>query len=272
MKVAIFGIHKLLSETLDVLEQKHLLPDVVVFPPIESAFHTEVLTLSKRKGIHILRPQSVKSLEFIEELKGYQPERIIVAGYHQIFPEALLQLASKGVINCHGGLLPQERGPIPWKWAIYHRKKVTGVTLHQMTDKIDSGDIYYKKQIELAPEETSESLFNKVAGAIAAAVPQFFMSERLEIIATEEIAASVSAYNGQVPAELCRFDLTLDAEELQSRVRAFSPRPGVFFEYEGRKLLIKKVKILLESEDVNGELVVRAADYRLVLKEYDFVF
>lgn len=269
MKVALFGIHKLLSDSLAVLEEQQILPRVVIFPPFKSQFHKICENICERNNIPFLRPESVKDPEFIRRLQNFAINRIIVAGYHQIFPAKLLILANMGALNCHGGLLPEERGPIPWKWAVYNNRSFSGITIHQMTDKVDQGKIYYKEKIILSEGETSESLFNKISLNISRCLPLFLKLTELSEFIEEDPKVKVG-YNGQVPEELCQFDLLQNVLELDRRVRAFSPRPGVIFQMGGGKILVKKVKAISDSLH-NGKWVFDAADGRIEINEYETV-
>jgi len=268
MKVALFGIHRLLSDALTVLERTGILPEVVIFPPLDSPYHELALQICERSNIKIIRPLSVKDEAFIGELRNCFIDRIIVTGYHQIFPKSLFELAAKGAINCHGGLLPEERGPIPWKWAVYDNKPFTGITIHRMTEKVDQGEIYFRKKIRLDDDETSESLFTKITTEISYALPGFFKDGSINFYRGGEKTESTSGYQGQIPAELCRFDLKQTAIELQQRVRAFSPRPGVFLERNQERILVKKVNILTEAKPAS-EWIFQCSDQYIEITDFE---
>lgn len=271
IKVALFGLHKLLSNSLAVLEKKGIFPEVVIFPPIDSQFHNLAIEICERNNIPYIRPESVKDEGFFSEMSTYTIDRIVVTGYHQIFPPEILKLARIGCINCHGGLLPEERGPVPYKWAVYERKSKTGVTFHQMTSKIDEGEIYFKKEIILKDDETSETLFTQISDLIAETVPLFFTKLHIhKISANQNFGSKKYPYMGQVPVELATFDLNLPAEELQRRVRAFSPRPGVFVKRDHANILIKKVELNLDL--VGSEaLIFKAKDKSIAVTEYEII-
>jgi methionyl-tRNA formyltransferase len=268
VKVAHFGIHKLLSDSLENLVSKELLPAVVVFPPIESVYHQNAEEICKHFHIPVLRPQSVKDAEFIEKLRSYQIRRIVVTGYQQIFPQSLLDLATEGAVNCHGGLLPEEKGPIPWKWAIYENNPYTGVTFHLMTAKVDQGEILLKTKIPLSDRETSETLFNKVADVMTGTVSRFYKKEIPRNYNPGEWDLAQAAYRGQVPQELCVFDLDLTADELDRRVRAFSPRPGVFFHTDSQSILVKKIEMDLGKADGDA-LILKSVDREIAITDFE---
>lgn len=268
IRIAHFGVHKLLSDTLESLISKKLVPAVVIFPPTESVYHYRAEEICSQFQIPVLRPVSVKDLAFIQELQSLQINRIVVTGYPQIFPQSLLDLASEGAINCHGGLLPEEKGPVPWKWAVYEDRPYTGVTFHRMTAKVDQGEILLKTKIPLVDCETSETLFNKVAEVITSTASDFYEKDIPLRYNPKEWKFEKSAYQGQVPEELCVFDLDLTAAELDKRVRAFSPRPGVFFNMRGQSILVKEVE--MDPDKVVGStFILKSADREIAITDFE---
>lgn len=271
IQVALFGIHKLLSQTLEILERAHTFPRVVIFPDINSEYHQQAEAICRRNSVDFLRPHSVKDPSFVQQLENFGINRIVVAGYHQIFPSTVLSLATEGAVNCHGGLLPEERGPIPWKWAVYENKPFTGVTFHLMTARVDEGEILLKKRIDLDPDETSESLFEKVANTVAETVPRFFRRELMREYDRNADTTEKEAYRGQVPEELTVFDLSQTAGELHRRVKAFSPRPGVFLKQENQTILIRKTAIT-DLSSLRDALIFKAADKDIAVIEYELLY
>lgn len=270
IEVALFGIHKLLLTSLLELEKKNLFPKLVVFPASHSIFHNAAALYCIKHGIPFLRPHSVNTEEFLAEIKTKVFNRIVVTGYDQIFSQNLLSLGTLGVINCHGGLLPEERGPIPYKWAIYNGKSFTGVTYHQMTERVDEGNIYIKNIIAITKRDTNETLFNKICKDISKTVPLFFSELDLEKLFKPEYSttSAIKKYQGQIPAHLTEFDLSLPAEELSRRVRAFSPRPGVFLKMDdGKRMLVKATKTYLKV--INGYPVFRVKDGSIIITDYE---
>jgi methionyl-tRNA formyltransferase len=270
IRIAHFGIHKLLSDTLENLASKKILPAVVIFPPIESVYHQKAEEICSRFHIPVLIPGSVKDLALIQELQHLQINRIVVTGYPQIFPQSLLDLATEGAINCHGGLLPEEKGPVPWKWAVYESRPYTGVTFHRMTAKVDQGEILLKIKIPLVESETSETLFNKIAEVITSTASDFYKMEIPERYNSKEWEVEKVVYHGHIPEELCLFDLKLPAAELEKRVRAFSPRPGVFFTRTGQNILVKEVEIE-PKKTVGSTLILKSADLEIAITDFEIV-
>ena len=116
--------------------------------------------------IPVYQPQKVRNnQEFLETLKEINPDIIIVAAFGQIIPKEVLDLPKYGCINIHASLLPKYRGAAPIQQAVIDGEKESGVTIMQMGEGLDTGDMISKIIIPLAPEETGGSLFGKLAQA-----------------------------------------------------------------------------------------------------------
>ena len=119
--------------------------------------------LAEAAAIPVLQPEKIKTEEFRNGLQSYQPDLIVVAAYGRILPQSLLELASMGCINVHGSLLPKYRGAAPIQWAVINGEKEVGVTIIQMNQGMDTGDMLLKAKILTDPRETAGSLMGKLA-------------------------------------------------------------------------------------------------------------
>lgn len=272
LHVALFGIHKLLIDSLTALHRGNLLPDIVIFPQVVSAYHHAVVDFCKKHSIRFLRPKSVNDPQFINEIRKLAINRIVVTGYNEIFCSELIALGSSGAINCHGGLMPEERGPVPYKWAIYDNRESTGATYHQMTEKLDRGKIYVKNFIKIGSNENSQDLFEKICIDFCKTVPLFFISSDLGHWFKNESEDNLikGKYKGQIPPSLIQFDLSLSYDELSRRVRAFSPRPGVFFKTKGQTMLVKKISNSLEDANEQS-IVLQVQDGNIAITEFEII-
>ena len=116
--------------------------------------------------IPVYQPRKVRNNpEFLETLKEINPDIIIVAAFGQIIPKEVLELPKFGCINIHASLLPKYRGAAPIQQAVIDGEKESGVTIMQMGEGLDTGDMISKIVIPLSLEETGGSLFGKLAQA-----------------------------------------------------------------------------------------------------------
>ena len=111
-----------------------------------------VKELAEKNGIPVLQPQKVRAPEFIEILKGMNPDLIVVVAFGQILPKALLDIPKFGCINVHASLLPRYRGAAPLNWCIINGETETGVTTMLMDEGLDTGAMLLKKVTPIDPQ------------------------------------------------------------------------------------------------------------------------
>ena len=126
-------------------------------PPVKEA--------ALRLGLPVYQPERVRRPEVVEQLRGLGPEAMVVVGYGQIIPQAILDIPPKGIINVHASLLPKYRGAAPIQWAIARGETRTGVTTMQIDAGLDTGDMLLKWETEIGPEETALELGERLAAA-----------------------------------------------------------------------------------------------------------
>lgn len=122
-----------------------------------------VKELALAEGIPVLQPVKVRTPEFLAQLQSHQPDLMTVAAYGRILPGPVLALPPFGTINVHGSLLPRYRGAAPIQWAVLNGETETGITIMQMDEGLDTGDILLAEAIPLAADETAGSLAVKMA-------------------------------------------------------------------------------------------------------------
>jgi methionyl-tRNA formyltransferase len=100
-------------------------------------------------GVPVISDVDLGSESDIKQIESIHPDLILVATFDQILPEHILRLPRYGTVNIHPSLLPKYRGPTPSNWAVVHGDKISGITYHRMTDKIDMGDILWQESISI---------------------------------------------------------------------------------------------------------------------------
>ena len=114
-------------------------------------------------NLPVLQPQRLKDPDTLEQLSRWRPDLIVVAAYGKILPKAILDLPRHGCINVHASLLPKYRGAAPIQWALLSGEPLTGVTVMQMNERMDAGDILLTKSVEVAANETARTLHDKLS-------------------------------------------------------------------------------------------------------------
>ena len=113
--------------------------------------------------IPVFQPVTLKDGAALEEIRQMSPELIVVAAYGRLLPRKILELPAKGCINVHSSLLPKYRGAAPIHWAILNGEQETGVTIMHMALALDAGDIIAQRATPIDPDETVETLHDRLA-------------------------------------------------------------------------------------------------------------
>lgn len=198
-------------------------------------------------GIDVYQPEIIKN-ENLDMLKKYDPDVIIVVAYGQILSKEILDLPKYGCLNVHASLLPAWRGAAPIQWSILNGDSETGVTIMQMDEGLDTGDILYVEKYKLKDDETGGSLFDtlsEMGGPAILKVLDDAIEGRLSPVKQGE---STTPYAKMLNKEMGRLDFSKSAEELERTVRGLSPWPGTFTFFEGKQLKIWKTEVLSEEE------------------------
>ncbi|MCR5590729.1 MAG: methionyl-tRNA formyltransferase [Lachnospiraceae bacterium] len=195
-------------------------------------------------GIRVLQPVKIRQSEEIKKLREIDADIYVVAAFGQILPPEVLSIPKKGCVNVHASLLPEYRGAAPIQRAIMDGRKVTGVTVQQMNEGVDTGDIISTVEVAIDPDETGESLFDKLKEAGAQLIVRTLRDiESAEASFTPQ-DESKATYAGMLKKEMGLIDFTKTADEIERLVRAFSPWPGTYT-YLGKKMLkIKKCRVV----------------------------
>jgi methionyl-tRNA formyltransferase len=176
----------------------------------------------------VLQPERARSEEFIHEIEQLKPDLIVVAAYGQILPQRLLDAPRFGCVNVHTSLLPKYRGAAPIQWALLNDEPETGVTIMKMDAGLDTGDILTQEATPIKPEDTSESLHDRLAllgAALLLRTLPDFVSGRVR--ATPQ-RAELATYAPKIKKEDGRIDWNQSARVIWSRIRALVPWPGAY--------------------------------------------
>ena len=211
-------------------------------------------------GTPLLRPESVSTAEFAEELRSFEPDLGVVAAFGQFIPKRVRELPSLGyLINGHASLLPRFRGAAPIAHAILAGDAETGVSVMRLEREMDAGPVAAMRSLSIGPDETAGSLTERLARLTAEAV-----ADTVEEIATGRVTwtpqdASLATLAPKLERDDARLNFTESAAALVRRVRAMAPKPGAFAMEGDRPLRILAAEAISgSSEDAPG--TARAAD------------
>jgi methionyl-tRNA formyltransferase len=238
-----------------------------------------VRRFAESRGIPVVAPEKIRTAEFLETLRQWRPEIIVVVAYGRILPKPVLELAPRGCLNVHYSLLPKYRGAAPAAWTIINGESEGGVTTMQLVEKMDAGGIYLQEKMTLAPDETTGSLQEKLTPLGARLLLETLRRLKEGSLAPAPQDESLATLAPMLKKEDGVIDWTRPALEIERRVRGLHPWPGSFTHLNGKLLKVHRVKIVpAESRAAPGEVVkadaegfwVRAGSGVIALEEVQF--
>lgn len=187
---------------------------------------TPVKACAQKYDIPVFQPTKLRDGMALAQLKELNPELIVVAAYGRILPDDILALPPKGCINVHSSLLPKYRGSAPINWAVINGDAETGVSIMDVVTELDAGDILAQVATPIAPEETVETVHDRLA----------VLGGELLVKTVDEIEAGTVQRTPQDPAQvtyapmlsrdLCPIDWSLSAKAIHNKVRGLVPWPA----------------------------------------------
>jgi methionyl-tRNA formyltransferase len=191
-----------------------------------------------QRGVPVLQPEKVRDGRLSADLSRFSPDVLAVAAYGRILGKDLLELAPQGAVNVHGSLLPRYRGAAPVQWAVAQGESETGVSIMQMDEGLDTGDVLLQRALAIGPEDTAETLSPRLARLGGEAlVEALALVERGEVVPVKQDAA-LATLAPILEREHGRIDWTMPARRILDHLRGFSPWPGSWTTLEGKVLKV----------------------------------
>ncbi|MGM0562200.1 MAG: methionyl-tRNA formyltransferase [Pseudomonadota bacterium] len=188
-------------------------------------------------------PQSLKDPQAQADFEALNLDAAVVVAYGQILPQAVLDAPRHGCVNVHASLLPRWRGAAPIQRALLAGDAESGVTIMRMEAGLDTGPMLARLPLQIAPNETGQSLHDRLAllGADAiAAVLADYVEGRITPEAQPEEGVT---YAAKLSREESALDWRRPAVELERKVRAFTPWPGAFCELDGARIKVVQASL-----------------------------
>ncbi len=271
MKYVFFGTPDFAVIILNKLIEASFIPEAIVCNPDRPVGRKKIITppptkiLAQKYGIKVYQPEKLDK-EFVLQVSSFRPDFFVVAAYAKIIPQEILDIPKLGTIGVHPSLLPKYRGASPIQSAILSGNEKTGTTLYLMDEKMDHGAILANSELRMQNSEWNyEKLMKKLAelsvDLLIETLPKFIKDEVVPMPQNESEATFTKKFitqDGFVEPEDLKIALEKGGEkavEIDRKVRALNPEPGVWTIKDG-----KRMKIL--------ETITR--DSLLVLKKIQF--
>ncbi|MFC1534425.1 methionyl-tRNA formyltransferase [Thermodesulfobacteriota bacterium] len=223
-----------------------------------------VKQLAVEHGISTLQPEKVTDNHFFDLVKNEAPDIIIVVAFGQILNKDILSIPKWGGINIHASLLPKYRGAAPIQHALLNNDSLTGLTVMQMDEGLDTGPILYQEEVPILVDETAGQLHDRLALKAGDLIIRFLRrmtEDRLTEVPQDHSSAT---YAPKLEKSLSLIDWGLDAARISALIRALDPKPGAY-------TAMGEKKIKLFSPRVSDKTCLDTVPGR-VIKENEGIF
>ena len=220
------------------------------FPPVKE--------MAMQHQIPVFQPKKIREIESIEKLKEFEADVMVVVAFGQILSKEVLEMTPYGCVNVHASLLPKYRGAAPIQWSILDGESVTGVTIMQMDEGIDTGDMLAETQIPIEETDTGGSLHDKLAKAGAALCVETLEHLKNKTITPKVQGESTTAYAKQIKKDMGYIDWKKEeAAVIERKIRAFSPWPSAYTYLNEKLLKIWKAEALAENTELEAGSITK---------------
>ena len=196
---------------------------------------------AREHGLKVYQPERIRRPENVELLRGFGADVMVVVGYGQIIPQAVIDLPKYGILNVHASLLPKYRGAAPIQWAIANGETATGVTIMKIDAGLDTGDMLLKAAAPIGPDETAPELSERLAEVGATLL--IGALQQIETLKPEPQDDTEATLAPVLKKEDGLIDWSRPARQIYNRLRGFTPWPGAFTKFRGQQLTIMRARI-----------------------------
>ena len=197
---------------------------------------TPVHLVAEANGIEVRTPKTLRNIDEQQKFAALKADVAVVAAYGLILPLPVLEAYSLGCLNLHASLLPRWRGAAPIQRAVEAGDAKSGVTVMQVAEGLDTGDILLKGEVEITSTTTGGELHDKLA-LVGADLISAVLSD-IKSFTPQPQPQDGACYAAKIDKSECKLDFNQKAEVLCRKIRAFNPYPAMFFEYGGERFKV----------------------------------
>ena len=238
-----------------------------------------------KHGLTVLQPTSLKSPEFLEELRLLDADLFVVVAFRML-PKEVWGMPPLGTFNLHGSLLPKYRGAAPIHWAIINGDSKTGLTTFLLDEKIDTGQILLQREHEIAPGTTTGELHDELLDLGASMVVEtatMIAQGGFKAIVQDETAVS---HAPKLNKENSKLDFTRTPQELINQIHGLNPFPGAYYgdikffrasqasnqnRNETPRLVVRDKKLVLEYQNGSVQINELKPSGKRLMEAIDFI-
>ena len=208
---------------------------VLTAPPVKE--------VALEHGIPVFQPRTLRDGSEDANIRALAPDLIVVVAYGCILPKSVLEAPKHGCINLHVSLLPKYRGSAPVQWAVLNGDTETGVSIMQMDEGLDTGDVLVCEKIAIDPEETSGELFDRVTAVGARVLCEAVPALEAGTLRPQPQQHENATLAPMLDKELAEFRLTDTAAHIHNWVRGMNPWPVAWFAQDGKRIKVLESRL-----------------------------
>ncbi len=217
-----------------------------------------VKVLAEKHNIAVYQPLNFKSSEDQQTLADLNADLMVVAAYGLLLPLTVLETPRLGCINIHASILPRWRGAAPIHRALIAGDAETGITIMQMNEGLDTGDMLLKRTCEIEPEDTSGSLHDRLAELGAEALLECLPGVQAQTLAPEPQDDSLACYATKLTKAEGLIDWTQPATTIERQVKGLNPWPVAYTELNGERVRVWQANAVEKSHEMAAGTIVSA--------------
>jgi methionyl-tRNA formyltransferase len=250
MKIVFAGTPEFAVPSLQMLlDNKHSVCAVYTQPDRpagrgQKLHHSPVKQLALQANIPVLQPASLKNPDDLQQLAAFNADLVIVVAYGMILPQTVLDLPRLGCLNVHGSLLPRWRGAAPIQRALMAGDKKTGVTIMQITLKLDAGDMLHKEECLIEEDDTASDLHDKLSVLGAIGLSKVLVQLKNSNLHAQTQNEDLVTYAEKLSKQEAMIDWSQPAHDIARKIRGLNAWPVAQTLYRGQVLRIWQAQAL----------------------------
>jgi methionyl-tRNA formyltransferase len=259
MKIIFMGTPDFAIPSLNILvESRHEVLAVVTSPDKQRGrgqkiSFTPVKKFAFENNLPAIQPEKLKNNpQLVEELKKYDADLYVVVAF-RILPPEVFNIPKFGSFNLHGSYLPKYRGAAPIQWALINGETETGLTTFKLAEKVDTGNIYLQKKVEIFNEDSLGTLHDRLSEIGAQVVLEtvdMIDEDSFELIKQDDSLATPAP---KITKETSLIDWNQSAFKVHNLVRGLSPIPCAHFTHKEKNIKIYRSEVVERNDLASGE-------------------
>ena len=221
----------------------------------KNLLESEVSKVANNAGLDVFKPNNLSGQDFIDQIKNFKVDYIIVVAYGKLIPKWLLDLPQIMALNIHYSILPKYRGASPIQTSLINGDKVTGVTFMKMTDGLDEGSILSTHDLEILNDDNKITLEEKLTNLSIQHLAKTIIDTKEGKLSLEKQDINLATYCKKIVKDDCITDFNDKAVNIINKFRAFIEWPGLKFKFKNSLIKIHEISMSGEvSTDMPGTI------------------